>query len=149
MLRPRMLLAAAGLATVLLLGCGGSDTNSTARATPAATATPAPEETAAPAVQRRRGVRLVRIGRFNAPLYVTGRVTLLAYDPARYRGALDFLSAAGGDTDAADRNSTRPVPVANAIRQRLDRVASFPDDDTMDFAEAYRTYRATTRRRAG
>jgi glucose/arabinose dehydrogenase len=73
MLRPRMLLPAAGLATGLLLGCGGTDTSSTASATPAApaaTATSAPEATATPAAQR-RGVRLVRIGTFNEPLYVT------------------------------------------------------------------------------
>jgi glucose/arabinose dehydrogenase len=76
MLRLRMLLPAAGLATGLMLGCGGTDNDSTARATPTATATPAPEATApeataTPAAQRRRGVRLVRIGTFNAPLYVT------------------------------------------------------------------------------
>jgi glucose/arabinose dehydrogenase len=73
MLRPRVILAAAGVVAGLVLGCGGSDGGSSARATatptraPAeATATPAPASGAA-----RTGVRLVRIGRFQAPVYVT------------------------------------------------------------------------------
>jgi glucose/arabinose dehydrogenase len=71
MVRLRTLLPAACVATGLVLGCGGSDGDSAARATRAATAAPAPEATATPAAQRRRGVRLVRIGTFDAPLYVT------------------------------------------------------------------------------
>jgi glucose/arabinose dehydrogenase len=76
MVRLKVILPAAGVAAGLVLGCGGSDGSSTARATPTATATEAPAETAtaAPtpaATAQRRGVRLVRIGSFNAPVFVT------------------------------------------------------------------------------
>ena len=73
MLRIRVILAA-GVVAGLVLGCGGSDGGSAARATAtaSATATQAPAEataTATPAA--RRGVRLVRIGRFDEPVFVT------------------------------------------------------------------------------
>jgi glucose/arabinose dehydrogenase len=78
MLRLRVMLPVAGAVGVLVLGCGSSDGGSSARATPtatepapAATATAAPEATATPAARRRRGVRLVRIGSFDAPVFVT------------------------------------------------------------------------------
>ena len=76
MVRLKVILPCAGLLAALLLGCGSSDGGSTARATPTAAATGAPAEASATptpsaAAQRRRGVRLVRIGRFNAPLFVT------------------------------------------------------------------------------
>jgi len=74
MVRLRVIVAAAVALAVLVLGCGGSDGGSAARATPTATQpapTAAAEATATPAAQRRRGVRLVRIGTFNAPVYVT------------------------------------------------------------------------------
>jgi glucose/arabinose dehydrogenase len=72
--RIRVLAPAAVAAAAVVLGCGGSGGGASARsantpaATPAetATATPAPAGTAA-----RKGVRLVRIGDFQAPLYVT------------------------------------------------------------------------------
>ena len=101
MVRLRVILPAAGAVAVLVLGCGGSDGGSAARATPTATTTQAPAEptaTATPA-QRRRGVRLVRIGTFNAPVFVTaprgdrrvqfvveqgGRIMVVGY--ARKRG---------------------------------------------------------------
>jgi glucose/arabinose dehydrogenase len=72
MVRLRVILPAAGAVAALVLGCGGSDGGSAARATPTATTTQAPAEptaTATPA--QRRGVRLVRIGTFNAPVFVT------------------------------------------------------------------------------
>ena len=73
MVRLRVILPAAGTVAALVLGCGGSDGGSAARATPTATNTQAPAEPAATATpaQRRRGVRLVRIGTFNAPVFVT------------------------------------------------------------------------------
>src|SRR5688572_9355055 len=74
MVRLKVILPAAGVVAGFALGCGGSDGGSTARATPTATATQAPAEasaTATPAAQRRRGMRLVRVGTFNAPVYVT------------------------------------------------------------------------------
>jgi glucose/arabinose dehydrogenase len=73
MMRLRVILPAAGAVAALALGCGGSSDGSAARATPTATGTRAPAEptaTATPA-QRRRGVRLVRIGTFDEPVFVT------------------------------------------------------------------------------
>jgi glucose/arabinose dehydrogenase len=60
-------------AAAVVLGCGGSGGGGAAAAP---SATPAPEATAAPtpearAAQRRRGVRLQRVGTFSNPLYVT------------------------------------------------------------------------------
>ena len=75
MMRLRVILPAAGLAAGLLLGCGSSGDGSAARATPAATQSQAPAEptaTATPAAaQARKGVRLVRIGSFSSPVFVT------------------------------------------------------------------------------
>jgi glucose/arabinose dehydrogenase len=76
MVRLKVILPCAGVLAALVLGCGSSDGDSTARATPTATATGAPAEstatpTPAAAARRRRGVRLVRIGNFNAPVFVT------------------------------------------------------------------------------
>jgi len=57
-------------AVVLLAACGSGDDGRAAPPTPTATAAAEAPATAAPA-QRRRGVRLKRIGRFASPLYVT------------------------------------------------------------------------------
>ena len=57
-------------AVVLLAACGSGDDGRAAPPTPTATAAAEAPATAAPA-QRRRGVRLKRIGRFTSPLYVT------------------------------------------------------------------------------
>jgi len=74
-MRLRVILPAAGLAAGLLLGCGSSGDGSAARATPAATQSQAPAEPAATATpaaaQARKGVRLVRIGSFSSPVFVT------------------------------------------------------------------------------
>ena len=73
--RTKTILPAAGVAVLLVLGCGGSDGGSTARATPSATATRAPEGTAtatpAAAAAARKGMRLRKIGDFRAPVFVT------------------------------------------------------------------------------
>ena len=75
MVRLRVIVPAAGLAAGLLFGCGGSSDGSAARATPAATQAKAPAEptaTATPAAaQARKGVRLVRIGSFSSPVFMT------------------------------------------------------------------------------
>jgi glucose/arabinose dehydrogenase len=66
-----VIVPAAGALAALVLGCGGSGGGSAARATPTATQAPAePAATATPAAQR-RGVRLVRIGTFEDPVFVT------------------------------------------------------------------------------
>jgi len=74
-MRLRVIVPAAGLAAGLLLGCGSSGDGSAARATPAATQSQAPAEPAATATpaaaQARKGVRLVRIGSFSSPVFVT------------------------------------------------------------------------------
>jgi glucose/arabinose dehydrogenase len=74
MVRLKVILPAAGAAALLMLGCGGSDGSSTARATPTATATQPPAEASAtpPATAAaRKGVRLRKIGSFQAPVFVT------------------------------------------------------------------------------
>jgi glucose/arabinose dehydrogenase len=65
--RFRLLIAAAA---VLTLGCGGGEDRATARATATATATEAPAETPAATIAR-PGLRLVRVGNFDSPVYVT------------------------------------------------------------------------------
>jgi glucose/arabinose dehydrogenase len=55
---------------VLALGCGGSEDRATARATATATATEAPAKTPAARIAR-PGLRLVRVGNFDSPVYVT------------------------------------------------------------------------------
>ena len=101
MARPRVLLPAAAVAAGLVLGCGGSDGGSSARAT--ATATQAPAEgtaTATPApasAAARKGVRLVRIGTFESPVYVTAprgdrRVQFVVEQGGRIR----VVATAGG-----------------------------------------------------
>jgi glucose/arabinose dehydrogenase len=88
-LRPRALLPAAAVAAGLVLGCGGSEGGSSARATATASATPA-EATATPApasTAARKGVRLVRVGRFDEPVFVTA--------PAREKRA-QFVVERGG-----------------------------------------------------
>jgi glucose/arabinose dehydrogenase len=72
----RALVPAAGVAAAVVLGCGGSDGGASAQATPRATATATPTPPAAAGdtespTQRRRGVRLARVGTFDEPLYVT------------------------------------------------------------------------------
>jgi glucose/arabinose dehydrogenase len=72
----RALLLLAALVTVLLVACGGGDDGAGAQTTagaPARTAATAPPTATAPAAApaARRGVRLVRVGSFAQPLYVT------------------------------------------------------------------------------
>jgi glucose/arabinose dehydrogenase len=73
--RLRALPPVAGAAMAFVLGCGGGGDGAAAQGTPSATPTPMaaapddPEAGARPA--QRRGVRLVRVGTFDQPLYVT------------------------------------------------------------------------------
>jgi glucose/arabinose dehydrogenase len=72
--RIRVLAPAAVTAAALVLGCGGSGDGGGASARPTSTSTPAETATATPAPAQataRRGVRLVKIGDFDEPLYVT------------------------------------------------------------------------------
>jgi len=55
----------------LVLGCGGSGDGGAAQATPSATATVPGGSGAVAQPAQRRGVRLVRVGTFDEPLYVT------------------------------------------------------------------------------
>ena len=72
-MRCTTLLPAVLAAALALAACGSSEEDDApepaASATPAPTATPTPTPAARPAV--RRGVRLVRLGSFDSPLYVT------------------------------------------------------------------------------
>ena len=69
----RAFVAAAALATLLVLGCGssGDDGGAAARTATPSAATPTAEPESARGSQRRRGVRLRRIGTFDEPVYVT------------------------------------------------------------------------------
>jgi glucose/arabinose dehydrogenase len=74
--RIRVLAPAAAAAAAVVLGCGGSGDGggASARATRTPAATPAETATATPAPARtaaRKGVRLVKIGGFDSPVYVT------------------------------------------------------------------------------
>ena len=109
-MRFRVIVLAAGAGAALVLGCGGSSGGSAASATPAAAGTQAPAEptaTATPAAQRRRGARLVRIGSFEEPVFVTaprgdrrvqfvveraGRIMVVRNGQARARPFLDIRS---------------------------------------------------------
>src|SRR5215207_5884876 len=69
----RVLGTAALAAGALVLGCGGSGDDGAAARTPTPTPAASAEATATPTVTaaQRRGVRLVRIGSFDNPVYVT------------------------------------------------------------------------------
>jgi glucose/arabinose dehydrogenase len=105
----------AAVATTAVLGCGGGSSGAAPMATPSpdrtATATAAP---GAPASAAAKGVRLKRIGRFQAPVYVTsppgdrkrlfvveqgGRIRVLVHGRARARPFLDISGKvrAGGE----------------------------------------------------
>lgn len=73
---PRALLLAAALAAVVLVACGGNDDGAGAQTTapaaaPATTATDTGDTTNNATASAGRGVRLVQVGSFDQPLYVT------------------------------------------------------------------------------
>ena len=88
------------------------------------------------------------------PLYVSVDVSALQYQTTRFRGPLDFLSAAGGDvapvvegrrpigTPASPRNHAADP---QTLRRQLVK-DYYPEGKMNDFADAYRTERRSTRR---
>lgn len=83
------------------------------------------------------------------PLYVAIGTSPTQYDASKFRGPLDFLSAAGGDVKAAgqgERRARRALPHdPRALRRQL--VHDFyPEGEMMDFAEAYRHERSKAQR---
>lgn len=86
------------------------------------------------------------------PLYVGIDVRATEYTAERFRGPLDFLSAAGGDLapegDAPAPVLGRPRSLATdpqALRRQLVR-DYYPDGKAADFADAYRAHRSSARR---
>ncbi|MEO9254714.1 MAG: GGDEF domain-containing protein [Tepidiformaceae bacterium] len=88
------------------------------------------------------------------PLYVSVDVSALQYQTTRFRGPLDFLSAAGGDvapvvegrrpigTPASPRNHAADP---QTLRRQLVK-DYYPEGKMNDFADAYRTERRRARR---
>jgi glucose/arabinose dehydrogenase len=108
----RMFLSACVVATASVFGCGGADGDSTARATPTAarpesTATPA-ATTATAGTAARRGLRLVRIGSFAEPVFVTA--------PPGDRGA-QFVVEQGGRIMVVRDGRKRGTPFLDITRQ--------------------------------
>jgi diguanylate cyclase (GGDEF)-like protein len=86
------------------------------------------------------------------PLYVGVECASLQYEPAKFRGPLDFLSAAGGDLAPVVEgrrtgSGSRPSADAQSLRRQLVR-DYYPEGKMDDFAAAYRSEREQTRRRA-
>lgn len=84
------------------------------------------------------------------PLYVGVEVASLQYEPAKFRGPLDFLSAAGGDLapiveGRRPGSGSRPAADAQSLRRQLVR-DYYPEGKMDDFAAAYRSERERTRR---
>jgi diguanylate cyclase (GGDEF)-like protein len=86
------------------------------------------------------------------PLYVNVDVSSLQYEAARYRGPLDFLSAAGGDVVAVPEGrralsgaAARSSADAQSLRRQLVK-DYYPEGKLNDFADAYREQRRSTRK---
>lgn len=86
------------------------------------------------------------------PLYVSVDCSALQYEAAKFRGPLDFLSAAGGDVAPSSegrrpgtsaRRSTAADP--QSLRRQLVR-DYYPEGKMDDFADAYREQRQRARR---
>jgi diguanylate cyclase (GGDEF)-like protein len=86
------------------------------------------------------------------PLYVSVECSALQYEAAKFRGPLDFLSAAGGDvapfsegrrTGASPRGGMAADP--QSLRRQLVR-DYYPEGKMADFADAYREQRQSARR---
>lgn len=86
-------------------------------------------------------------GRQRVPVYIAVQVRATQFERERFRGPLDFISAAGGDVviDPPSSRANETVDV-RAIRRRA--LGDLPSvDSTQEFADAWREYRA--RRRLG
>ena len=76
------------------------------------------------------------------PLYVAIGTSSTQYDASKFRGPLDFLSAAGGDVMASGQGARRALPHdPQALRPQLVH-DYYPEGEPMDFAEAYRHERS-------
>jgi diguanylate cyclase (GGDEF)-like protein len=73
------------------------------------------------------------------PLYVGVQVSALQFERNRFRGPLDFLSAAGGDV-VTPGETRRAAADAHALRRQLVR-DYYPAGEAADFATAYRAAR--------
>ncbi|MCZ2108580.1 MAG: GGDEF domain-containing protein [Dehalococcoidia bacterium] len=92
------------------------------------------------------------VAQVKVPLYVGIDVRATEYSAERFRGPLDFLSAAGGDLVA---EGDPPAPVLDrprslatnpqALRRQLIR-DYYPEGQIIDFADAYRAHRSSARR---
>jgi diguanylate cyclase (GGDEF)-like protein len=81
------------------------------------------------------------------PLYIGVDVKSLQYDQAKFRGPLDFLSAAGGDLVAAPQGRSRGGATARStaadpqsLRRQLVQ-DYYPEGEMQDFASAYKVQR--------
>lgn len=79
------------------------------------------------------------------PLYVTVDVRALQYEATKFRGPLDFLSAAGGDMTPVPEPRRRPGSGGGpgdprALRRALVK-DYYPEGQMSDFADAYREHR--------
>jgi diguanylate cyclase (GGDEF)-like protein len=86
------------------------------------------------------------------PLYVNVDVSSLQYEQGRFRGPLDFLSAAGGDfvpategPRSAGTGTRRSAADPQSLRRQLVK-DYYPEGKMNDFADAYRAERRSTRR---
>lgn len=96
-----------------------------------------------------RPIQAGRRGRL--PVYVSTSAVALQFDGDRYRGALDFLSAAGGEVRAADialAPARRRGPAArdgHELRKLLVR-DYYPNGEAPDFATSLRNHLKPNRR---
>ncbi|MBI2767041.1 MAG: diguanylate cyclase [Chloroflexi bacterium] len=82
------------------------------------------------------------------PLYVGIQVSALQFERSRFRGPLDFLSAAGGDMvpdGVVAPNARRPAADSQSLRRQLVR-DYYPAGEAADFATAYRAAREQGRK---
>ena len=82
-------------------------------------------------------------GRQRVPVYVNVQVRATQYERERFRGPLDFISAAGGDVILEPPSAKAQVDVRDIRRRALGEMP--PVDTTKEFADAWREYRAKRR----
>lgn len=105
-------------------------------------------------------------GKMRVPVYVDVEVQTLQYDSSRYRGPLEFLSAAGGDVaperrpvNIAEASAAKKKATPNATPIRVTASADAPslrrqllgadyhqNGKALEFAEAYQSFRSKVRR---
>jgi glucose/arabinose dehydrogenase len=140
---PRALLLAAVLVSVVLVACGGSDDGAGAQTEPAAPAGAATDTTnnatttTGATAAASRGVKLVRVGAFAQPLYVTA--------PREDRRRV-FVVGQGGKISVVRGGKTLPTPfldvtsqVTNSGEQGLLGLAFAPDYKTSGLFYIYYT----------